>query len=99
MSGQAVQMQVGQELAVSLPSNPSTGYTWQVDTIDPTVLQQVGAAEYQSLASTPLPGAGGIESFRFAAIGPGQAPLRLIYSRSFASEEPGEIFFLQVIVR
>jgi inhibitor of cysteine peptidase len=101
-SGKAVQMQVGQDLVVSLPSNPSTGYTWQVDTIDPTVLQLVGGAEYQSLGpiSTPRPGAGGIESFRFEAIGLGQAPLRLTYSRSFtADEEPAEIFFLQVIVR
>jgi inhibitor of cysteine peptidase len=99
MSGQAVQMQVGQDLLVSLPSNPSTGYAWQVETIDPTVLQQVGGGEYQSLTSTPRPGAGGIESFRFKAVGPGQAPLRLVYRRSFEEGEPAEIFFVQVVVR
>ena len=33
-SGQPISMQTGQLLAVSLPSNPSTGYRWEVETID-----------------------------------------------------------------
>ena len=100
-SGQPVRMQTGQVLVVSLPSNPSTGYRWEVETIDSTVLQQMGEAEYQILAgsATPRVGQGGIETFHFEAVGPGKTPLRLFYRRSFEDAEPAQIFFLLVTVK
>jgi inhibitor of cysteine peptidase len=99
-SGQSIRMQTGQTLVVSLPSNPSTGYHWEVETIDSAVLKQVGEAEYQSLAAgaTPRPGQGGIEIFHFEPVGQGETPLRLVYRRSFEDAEPAQIFFLQVTV-
>ena len=99
-SGQSVRMQVGQSLVVSLPSNPSTGFRWEVETIDAAVLTQVGEAEYQSLGSEipPPEGQGGIETFHFEAVGTGESPLRLFYRRPFEDVEPAEIFFLLVVV-
>jgi inhibitor of cysteine peptidase len=99
-SGQSIRMQTGQTLVVSLPSNPTTGYRWEVDTIDSAVLTQMGEAEYQNLAvsATPLVGQGGIETFHFEAAGPGETPLRLFYRRSFEDAEPAQIFFLLVTV-
>jgi inhibitor of cysteine peptidase len=99
-SGQSIRMQTGQTLVVSLPSNPSTGYHWEVETIDNAILKQVGESEYQSLAegATPRAGQGGIETFHFEAVGSGETPLKLIYRRSFEDAEPAQIFFLQVKV-
>ena len=100
-SGQAIRMQVGQQLAVTLPSNPSTGYRWEVETIDEGLLRQQGEPEYQALesAANALPGEGGTETFRFEALGMGEAPLRLFYRRPSDEGEPAEIFFLMIIIQ
>ena len=99
-SGQTIRMQVGQQLAVTLPAKPSTGYRWEIETIDEGRLLQEGEPEYQSLApsGTALPGRGGTETFRFEAIGRGEAPLRLFYHRPAEAGEPAEIFFLMIII-
>ena len=100
-SGQTIRMQVGQQLAVTLPANPSTGYRWEIETIDEGLLLQEGEPEYQPLGSpgTALPGQGGTETFRFEAVGRGQAPLRLFYRRPAEDGEPTEIFFLMIIIQ
>ena len=100
-SGQTIRMQVGQELAVTLPSNPSTGYRWEVETIDESVLLHQGEPEYQALGSTgtAMPSEGGTETYRFEAVGWGQTPLRLFYRGPSDNAEPAEIFFLMVIIQ
>ena len=97
-SGQAVRMQAGQELAVSLPSNPSTGYHWEIETIDSAILQQAGEPDYQPAPGTARPGQGGSVTFRFLAVAGGKTPLRLFYLPPTGESTPAEIFFLVVIV-
>jgi inhibitor of cysteine peptidase len=100
-SGQTIRLQVGQQLAVTLPSNPSTGYRWKVETIVDQILRQMGEPEYQSMASTgtTMAGEGGSETFRFEAVGRGEAPLRLFYHRPAEDGEPAEIFFLMIVIQ
>ena len=100
-SGQTIRMQVGQQLAVTLPANPSTGYRWEIETIDKSLLRQEGEPEYQTLGSagTAMPGEGGSETFRFEAVGRGEAPLRLFYRRPAEDGEPAEIFFLMINIQ
>ncbi len=100
-SGQAIRMQVGQQLAVTLPSNPSTGYRWEIETMDTSLLQQIGVPEYQTLGSagSTQPGQGGTETFRFEALATGETPLRLFYRRPSDDGEPAEIFFLMIIIQ
>lgn len=98
--GRVVQLQRSQRLVIRLPSNPSTGYGWQVVTVNRTVLQQEGAATY---VPNPNPrkwvGVGGVEVFRFRVIGAGNTQLRLAYRRWWErSQRPAQTFGLRVIV-
>ncbi|MBN1484241.1 MAG: protease inhibitor I42 family protein [Chloroflexia bacterium] len=101
-NGELVELEVGQTLVVTLASNPSTGYSWQVVKAGASVLEQQGEAEYESsdTRDPPPPGSGGTETFRFEAKSAGQAELELVYHRPWEEDvEPLETFTLQVKVR
>ena len=79
-TGGQVRLQPGMTLEVTLISNPSTGYHWNVATIDPTCLQQTGEPVYTPDAGTEgLVGSGGKESFRFRAVAAGESQLKMNY--------------------
>jgi inhibitor of cysteine peptidase len=100
--GSQVALAVGQGLVVTLASNPTTGYSWQVaDGLGPA-LAQVGEALYREAPQdgTPLVGAGGTETFRFEAKAAGQARLVLEYRRPWEENvEPIDQFELDVLVQ
>jgi inhibitor of cysteine peptidase len=86
-NGGHVDVRKGQVLVVTLESNPTTGYSWEVANATEGILTQKGEAEYvQGNAGNNLLGAGGTETFRFDVVGTGEANLKLIYHRTF---EPG----------
>ena len=95
--GEAVAIEVGQELEVSLPANPSTGFGWTIVIDDPSVLEQVGESEFVS-ESEELVGAGGVLTMRFVGLAQGSTRLRLDYERPFEDVEPEDSFFLDVTV-
>lgn len=78
-NGGSVELKTGGILEVTLSSNPTTGYTWQVVDLKGDVLAQQGEAEYKADSALPLPGSGGVETFRFKALQPGEAKLKLVY--------------------
>ncbi|MBN1138577.1 MAG: protease inhibitor I42 family protein, partial [Anaerolineae bacterium] len=88
----------GEVLVVSLASNPSTGYGWQVRGLDARILHRVGDAEW--LPDTPGKlGAPGTQVLRFAAIGKGRARLDLVYARPWeTAAAPAQSFSLEVRV-
>jgi len=94
-----IDMTVGQVLIVSLPSNPTTGFQWEVVEIDGAVLQLGEAADYE--ASQPeLAGSGGVETFYFEAKSDGQITLKLIYHRSWEEGvDPVDEFSVSVVVQ
>jgi inhibitor of cysteine peptidase len=101
-NGSQATMKLEQELVVSLGSNPSTGYRWQVDDVDESVLQQVGMAQYtpNEPGSSPIPGQAGQETLRFQAAGAGQTWLVLVYRRPWEGDaDEDKTFKLQVIVK
>lgn len=99
-TGKQVTLQSGEILTVSLESNPTTGYSWQVLEIQNGILVQEGEPEFkQSSGSEGLVGAGGTETFRFKAVGPGETSLNLGYMRPWESEPPIETFEIQVVVK
>ncbi len=81
-----VSVHVGDTLTVKLVSNPSTGYSWQVTAYDTQVLQQVGEAQFDLGNQTPMPGAGGTETFTFNAVGKGKTTLTLVYLRPWEKD-------------
>ncbi len=85
-NGKQITLRAGDTLTVTLESNPTTGYSWQVMYLDQTVLVQDGQPEYkQASGSEGLVGAGGTETFHFKAVGPGEASLGLGYMRPWES--------------
>lgn len=97
--GRSVQLVRGQDLLLTLPSNPTTGYGWQVGALDPGVLKESQVPQ-QILGRGGL-GAAGVTQFRFQAVGAGRTTLQLNYRRGFeaASIPPVKRFTLQVLVR
>ncbi len=87
-SGGAVELAPGQLLVVSLPSNPSTGYSWRAELVPP-VLKPFGGEERKPADVQPgLAGAGGTSCWRFVAVESGQGELRLVYQRPWEKGVP-----------
>lgn len=81
-NGSTVTLKVGDVLQVQLESNPSTGFSWQVNPEDKAVLAPLGASTFDlGPGKTPIPGGGGTETFTFNAVSEGQTTLTLVYIR------------------
>lgn len=79
-NGKTVAVPVGQQLMLSLPSNPSTGYQWSLAATLPP--QLVTAAETFESSGTPgLVGAGGTQVFTYSVVRAGSGVLTLVYAR------------------
>jgi inhibitor of cysteine peptidase len=99
-NGKQITVNQGDTITLTLESNPTTGYSWQVTETDNGILVQDGDPEYkQSSSSEGLVGAGGTETFHFKMIGTGTATLELGYLRPWESVPPVETFSLQIVVR
>ena len=99
-AGGRVDLQVGQILTVSLESNPTTGYIWQVARYDNAILRQLGEAEFKQGGEEGLVGAGGIETFRFESVQAGETSLELEYVRPWEEGvAPERLFAIQVVVK
>jgi inhibitor of cysteine peptidase len=97
-NGSVVQLNAGDTLEVALESNPTTGYSWQIVEIDPALLSQEGEVEFEP--QSDLVGAGGIETFRFKALAPGEGTLQLNYHRIWEEGvNPLEVFSITVSVK
>lgn len=99
--GSLVELRSGQVLVVTLESNPTTGYRWEVSEVDESVLAQIGEAEFQEAPKEDeqMVGVGGTETFRFESA-PGSTTLTLVYHRSWETDvEPLETFTVEVTVR
>jgi inhibitor of cysteine peptidase len=100
-NGSQVDLSSGQVLAITLESNPTTGYRWELSQVDEAVLSQVGEAEFRKAPTEgeQVVGAGGTETLRFAAA-TGETTLTLVYHRPWEEDvEPLETFTVQVVVR
>jgi len=99
-NGGQIELELGQILVVTLESNPSTGYQWEILENDESVLKQFGQAEFKpsDTSEQPMVGAGGWEIFRFKAVSAGQATLELVYHRTWEDAEPLKTFSIQVTV-
>jgi predicted secreted protein len=88
-NGSLVQMHPGKTFKLILQSGPTSGYRWEVTSIDPAVLKQ---GETLALAEDPRltsPGANGSVTMvlTFQAVAPGHTQLRLAYHTPLA--QPG----------
>jgi inhibitor of cysteine peptidase len=80
-------MKVGDEFVLTLESNPTTGYRWQVaDKLDGKIIRLI-SSEYKA-PDTKLAGAGGNEVWTFRAEGRGKTAINLIYVRPWEKDTP-----------
>jgi inhibitor of cysteine peptidase len=87
-AGSTVTLAVGDTMEVVLDGNPTTGFTWETEALDTSVLRQLGESEFQP--ESALIGAGGTFTFRFEAVASGQTTLRLVYHRPWETDVPPE---------
>jgi inhibitor of cysteine peptidase len=93
--GTSIEAGVGQSFSIVLAGNPTTGYGWQVEGIDGTVLT---ASEPVYVSDSDLIGSGGTYTFTFTAAAAGDTEVRLVYLRSWEQAEPLETFTMIVTV-
>lgn len=94
-----ITLEVGSQLVITLPGNPSTGYNWEVKTIDAAIVGQVGEPQFVS-DNTELVGAGGQLSLTFEALKAGSTTIELVYHRAWETDvAPLQIFTIQVTVK
>jgi inhibitor of cysteine peptidase len=97
-AGSTVEMYAGDILEVALRGNPTTGYTWEVSSVDTAILTKVGKTAFT--AERTARGSGGTITMRFRAVTAGKTVLKLIYHRAFEkSKPPINTFEVHVIVK
>ncbi|MBT8491085.1 MAG: protease inhibitor I42 family protein [Deltaproteobacteria bacterium] len=81
-NGTQVQVTHGDIVKLRLEANPSTGYSWQITENNPELLKPLGKPEYEESEHTLI---GQVEHqiFRFKAVSPGTAMLKLLYYREW----------------
>ena len=100
-NGGQIEVDAGQTLVLTLESNPTTGFRWEVVEMEDAVLRPKGEAEFEvaSALEPPPPGTGGMEILRFEAVDAGETLLELVYHRPWEEGvEPLETFSIQVTV-
>ncbi len=96
----STEVDVGDEFTVTLDSNPTTGYEWQLaDTLDGSILELVGS-EYTVPNDVGLVGAGGIEVWTFKAVGSGETTVPMNYVRPWEEDgTPAKALMFSITVR
>lgn len=95
-----MQLHTGQNLIVSLPSNPTTGYRWAIQDSAGGVLHSLGPEVYSSSDNGQLLGSGGQSTWRFQAFAAGNGRLRLTYQQPWEPEaEPAQVFDCAITVK
>jgi inhibitor of cysteine peptidase len=93
--GTPIQVAAGEEFALELEGNPTTGYTWQI-TADSQVLELLGQ-EFE--AGGEGVGAGGREVIHLRALADGETELACEYRRPWDKESRDTRHFRVVIYR
>jgi inhibitor of cysteine peptidase len=82
--GRTVNVNVGDEIIIRLPSNPTTGYEWEIAALDEQRITSI-ASTYEAPQDGAL-GQGGTEVIRFRADAAGESTLALKYWRPWEGD-------------
>jgi inhibitor of cysteine peptidase len=97
-SGKTVAAVVGQTIVISLEGNITTGYSWQTTELSGQAVESLGKPSYVTRLHAPgIVGVGGTFTFRFKAVRPGTAALKLIYVRPWEKDQPPQETFAVTI--
>ncbi|MET0846288.1 MAG: protease inhibitor I42 family protein [Pseudomonas sp.] len=88
-----VQLRNGQNLIVTLPSNPTTGYRWAIQDSAGGVLHALSPEVYSNPEDAGIVGSAGSSTWRFQAFAAGNGRLRLTSQQPWAPEvQPVQTF-------
>ncbi|HEY41250.1 MAG TPA: protease inhibitor I42 family protein [Dehalococcoidia bacterium] len=100
--GQEVVIDAGKLLVIELPSNPTTGFRWELsEPVDEDLITLV-ESNYEPVteSTTGIAGAGGTEVWTFKALTAGNATIAMEYSRPWeGGEKAVETFEVTVIIK
>lgn len=95
-----VSLHTGQNLILSLPSNPTTGFRWLVQNPAQSVLRSLGPEVYNNPQDAGIVGNGGQSVWRFQAQHAGAGTLLLVYQQPWAPEvKPTQTFECAIDVK
>ncbi len=99
-SGQQVEVAAGGSVTVTLESNASTGFQWELVSIsDEAVLEKV-ANTYEAPEDTGMVGAPGKEIWTFSALKKGTSTISMEYSQPWLNgTKAAETFDLTIVVK
>jgi len=99
-SGKQVEIAAGGTLTVTLESNQTTGFQWELKSVGDTSVLQSQGGTYNAPGDTGTVGAGGEEVWTFAALKPGTSSLSMEYSQPWdGGTKAGQTFGLTVVVK
>jgi inhibitor of cysteine peptidase len=76
----------GQTLILTLPSNPTTGFRWQVQNPGSGILRSLGPEVYSSAEQMEMVGSAGQSVWRYKAADAGTGRLLMVYQQPWAPE-------------
>ncbi len=85
-AGHTIVVRAGGQLQVVLEGNPTTGFLWEVASVDAVILKPTGEPQFK--ADSSLVGSGGKVTLTFDALAPGKTTLQLVYRRPFEKGVP-----------
>ena len=97
-NGKTVTLAPGGTLTVTLKSNRTTGYKWNLPNPPDARVLKLASSTYNA-PSDPVPGRGGTEVWVFQAVGSGAVRVSLRYARSFGTDESPTEFTVTVNVK
>lgn len=87
--GQTVALAKEKTIRIQLAGNITTGFSWQLKSLNGDALEQVGKIEYgPNDAPKPLVGGGGKFTATFKAVKAGSGTIELVYVRSWEKNTP-----------
>jgi inhibitor of cysteine peptidase len=90
----------GQQVVLTLPSNPTTGYRWTLQDSAKDVLHSLGPEVYSNPEDAGLVGSAGQSTWRFQTIRAGEGHLLLTYQRPWEPEvAPAQTFDCRLQVK
>jgi len=99
-NGNTITLKSGQTLVLTLESNPSTGYSWELGEFDEAVLELTSSIYLPNEQSSGKVGGGGEETWYFEAQSSGDTTLHLEYARSWEKgAEPAKTLTVQIVVQ
>ena len=93
------ELKLGKTFAIELPCNPTTGYEWELKSIDREIAVPTGPVEFKRRAAKRgMLGVGGTCVLGIKGVKPGTTTAVLVYRRSWEKDEPAETFTAEITV-